>query len=129
MRTTIFSVAAFLMIGLTTVAQRGMDDYASVQVKPNGNSKVFVETFKTYIFNVDFIEDGTIYDEEIDQIATEFYRILSENNISYKKTTMADFFNMVDENGYISVTYKKNGIEYILTIQDTSGEVMVITEQ
>jgi hypothetical protein len=125
---TIF-LAASLMIGMTSVAQKGMNDYASVDVKPSGDAKVFVTTFGTYIYNVEFIEDANIYDIEIEGVLAEYYRILEENDVKFKVRSMDELFDMINTNGFIYIKHIKDGIEYIVTIQDTSGEIIVITEQ
>lgn len=127
MRTVILTVV--LMIGLTSLGQKGMSEYASVDFKPNGNVKVFVKTFKTYVYNVDFIEDAMIFDTEIELLMNEYYRILDANYISVKRKNMNELFDMINKDGYISIVNEKNCIEYFVTIQDTSGEIIVITHQ
>jgi hypothetical protein len=125
---TIF-LAASLMIGMTSVAQRGMNDYASVDFKPEGNVKVYVETFKTYVYNVEFVEDAIIFDTEMEMMLSEYHRILTENGIKFRKYTTEELFKIIDDNGFVYFHHIKDGIEYTVTIQDTSGEIIVITEQ
>lgn len=125
---TIF-LAVSLMIGMTSVAQKGMNDYTVVDFKPKGDSKVFVRTFGTYIYNVEFIEDLNIYDIEIEGVLSEYYRILEENNVKFKIHSMEELFQMVNDNGFVYIKNIKDGIEYTITIQDTSGEIIVIAKQ
>lgn len=122
-------LSAVLMVGMTSFAQKGMNDYTSVSLKPDGNVKVFVETFRTYVFNIDFIEDGSIYDTEIEKLMSEYYRILTANDIKFRTYSMKELFDMINRNNFIFFHYIKDGIEYTVTIQDTSGEIIVITEQ
>ena len=125
---TIF-LAVSLMVCTSSFTQNGMQDYIPVSTKQTGNVKIFVEPFRTYIYNVDFIEDAVIYDTEIDNVLSEFQRILIENNVCFKSFDMDEMFETINREGYIQLSYKKRGIEYIATIQDEYGQIIVINEQ
>jgi Ca2+-binding EF-hand superfamily protein len=65
----------------------------------------------------------------MEMMLSEYHRILTENGIKFRKYTIEELFKIIDDNGFVYFHHFKDGIEYTVTIQDTSGEIIVITEQ